>query len=358
MKTIGLEATGALSARRGGIGTYCLELSKALLSLPAFSKEMELSFLYKLSRRKYSAYGLSFPGTESYWHGLGLPLKKFDLVHCTDAFFYKSGKSPVIITIHDLAIFKKPYYEIPGYTDSKFRKVMWERVSAMVKACDGIICVSQRTARDLDELFPNHGKRLIVTHLGLRTDLNQAPLKVRDLPHTNRTYILFAGLVSIRKNVLGLLRGFHRAGLQRSFDLVLAGDRGMGWEEIEKEIADLGLQDVVKVTGYLNDTQLTYYYRHASAVAMCTYYEGFGLPALEAMAMGIPVLIGQYGSLPEVCSENAVKCDPFEPDSIAEGLKATLNASPGKTAQGVVHAQQFTWERCARKTFDFYSSFV
>lgn len=234
---------------------------------------------------------------------------------------------------------------------------MWDRISKMIKECDGIICVSRCTARDLEELFPNHGKKVAVTHLGLRTDLNKAPLKVRDLPHTQRTYILFAGLVSIRKNILGLLRGFHKAGLQRSFDLVLAGEKGMGWEEIEKEISSLGLQDVVKVTGYLDDTQLTYYYRHASAVAMCTYYEGFGLPALEAMAMGIPVLIGKYGSLPEVCGDLAVSCDPFDADSIAKGLREVLNVSPGKMAQGVAHAQQFTWERCAKQTFDFYSSF-
>lgn len=357
MKALAMEATGVLSAVRGGIGTYCVELSKALLSLPEFRNNYELSFLYKLSRRKLAEYKLDQVGCGQYWHGLGLPLKKFDLVHCTDAFYYKSGKAPVIITIHDLAIFKKPYYEIQGYTDPKFRRVMWERVKYMVEHCSGIICVSACTARDLELLFQGHGKPVAITHLGLRTDLNNAPLKIRELAHTQRNYILFAGLVSIRKNISGLLRGFQKAGLAAGFDLVLAGEKGMGWEEITKEIQDLGLENVVKLTGYLDDRALTYYYRHASALAMCTYYEGFGLPALEAMALGIPVLIGQYGALPEICGEHAVQCDPFSVDSIAEGLKKVLNRTVSMNAAALIHAQQYTWTACAQKTLAFYDRF-
>lgn len=357
MNALAFEATGALSAKRGGIGTYCLELSKALLALPGFRDQYELSFLYKLSRRKHSEHRLLLPDTGTYWHGFGLPLKQFDLVHCTDAFLFKSRKAPVIITIHDLAIFKKPYYEIPGYTDERFRRVMWDRMNEMISQCSGIICVSACTAGDLDLLFPGHGKPVVVTHLGLRTDLNKAPLKERDLSQTKRSYILFAGLVSVRKNILGLLRGFQRAGLHKSFDLVLAGEQGMGWELIEREIQSLGLSEVVKCTGYLDDTQLTYYYRHASALAMCTYYEGFGLPALEAMAMGIPVLIGRYGALPEVCGKHAVSCDPFSEESVADGLKQVLNRPVSATFEATLHAQQFTWEACAKKTLEFYTRF-
>ncbi len=354
MKEIGIEMTCAMSARRGGIGTYAVELLKALSACNTNDPHFHFNSLYKLSRIKHSGLRYRQTGIPAYWHGLGLPIKRFDLVHCTDSQFFRSGSSPVIITIHDLAIFKKPYCDIPGYTTAEFRRVMFDRMNQMIKNCDGIICVSKCTAQDLEILFPNHGKQVTVTYLGVRSDLNKAPLKERT---NTRPYLLFAGLVSIRKNILGLLRGFHAAGLQKEFDLILAGEKGMGWEEIEKEMIALGLQDAVKITGYLHDSELTYYYRHASAVCMCTYYEGFGLPALEAMSMGIPVLIGMYGALPEVCGDHAIQCDPFSTESIAAGLKAVLNTTPGQWTGGLEFARQYTWERCAQQTLTFYSSF-
>lgn len=176
-------------------------------------------------------------------------------------------------------------------------------------------------------------------------------------PGTNR-YVLAVGTVEPRKDLPGLVHAFDRmAGDRLDLGLVVAGPSGWGADQLDRAIAVSPFAGRVRRTGYVDDATLAALYRDAAVLAYPSVYEGFGLPPLQAMALGVPVVASAAGALPEVVGDGAVLVAPGDPDSLAEAVARVLDDA-GRRAElverGKARAAHFTWEACAEGLLDLY----
>jgi glycosyltransferase involved in cell wall biosynthesis len=182
---------------------------------------------------------------------------------------------------------------------------------------------------------------------------------VRDRFNIRKPYVLYVGSLTERKNLVRLLRAFakihHRCP---EYLLVLAGPRSWKQSPIESTVKELNLWEHVQLTGPVTDHELPALYNGASLFAFPSLYEGFGLPVLEAMACGAPVVTSNTSSLPEVAGDAAILVDPLNVEQIAEAMWLVLSQPALAAAlreKGLARAAQFTWERTARETVAVYS---
>jgi len=357
MINIGIEATSLCAAHKTGIANYTYNLVNTFIASKEFNKHYELSLLYKLSRYKKRNLRYLPENINAYWHYASLlPFaKKFDVVHSPDTVFlnYKSAKK--VVTIHDLAIFKKQN-QMKGYTTEAFKLKMYKYLAAVAKNADAVVAVSQTTKTDFLEMFDYNPDKVFVTHLGVRFKTQNVHTNIAAFSVQPKKYLLFAGAISIRKNILNLIKAYKLSGLQADYKLVLAGTMSMGHDEILEEIKRNKLENEIVITGFVSDNELHALYTHAAAFVFPTYYEGFGLPIVEAMYAEIPVLIGNAGAAPEISGGFAVQSNPFDIDSIAEGMKNVIATQETTLKQAKKFVEQYTWEHCVMKTMEVYKT--
>jgi glycosyltransferase involved in cell wall biosynthesis len=220
-----------------------------------------------------------------------------------------------------------------------------------------VVAVSNATQEMLAVHFPASAHKVAVVYEGVRP--LPAPLPIERLARwgVNRPYVLFVGTTEPRKNLSRLLRAFaqviHKlpqawSGTQ-ALQLVLVGGRGWGGHPMDSEISSLGLDAHVQVLGRVTDEALSTLYQHAVCLAMPSLYEGFGLPLVEAMAHGTPVLTSNVAAMPEVVGAAGVLVDPLSVDSIASGIRK-LMAHPSQVTQLKAQAAKFTWQQAAEQT--------
>lgn len=356
MKTFGIEASSLLQKEPGGISWYTRSLCEALRDLPRSGKDFQLELLYKLSRFNKRKYGIFPDGLEHRWHlGQVLPLKKYDLLHSPDTVFLHRKGVKTILTVHDLAIFKEEN-NIAGYTNEAFKDRIKAYLDKTTGRADGIITVSDSTRRDLEEMYPGTKGKIRTIYLGPKLwRKSQGHMKqLSEYGLEDKRYLLFAGLISIRKNIPGLLGGFKRSGLEKEYKLVLAGGEGPGFSLIRETVSRLGLESSVVFTGYRSENELSLLYDGAKAFMFPTYYEGFGLPVIEAMGKGIPVLTSKNGATREISGGLAVYCDPHDQDSIAKGIAEVVMTKEELIPKLKEWARGFSWDKCAAETLAFY----
>jgi glycosyltransferase involved in cell wall biosynthesis len=175
-------------------------------------------------------------------------------------------------------------------------------------------------------------------------------------------YILFVGILQPRKNVTTLLRAFSllvREKVDRGLTLVIAGGKSWGYQEIFETARALNLRDRVRFTGFVEDEDLAELYRGARLFVYPSLYEGFGLPIVEAMASGVPVITANTSSMPEVAGGAAVLIDPRSPEALAAAMASVLGdatLSEELRRKGLARAREFSWDAVARKTLEVYAS--
>jgi glycosyltransferase involved in cell wall biosynthesis len=171
-------------------------------------------------------------------------------------------------------------------------------------------------------------------------------------------FVLSVGTLEPRKNHLRLVRSFGRIlPAHPELRLVLVGGKGWLYEDVTAEVARLGLQDRVVFSGFVADADLPAVYTLASIFAFPSLYEGFGLPVLEAMACGTPVVCSNASSLPEVAGDAAILVDPTDVDTLARALHQALSDQPGRQVmqtRGQAQAARFTWSAAARTLLNTY----
>jgi glycosyltransferase involved in cell wall biosynthesis len=225
-----------------------------------------------------------------------------------------------------------------------------------VRRADRIIAISESTKRDLCELLGADAGRVDVVHHGVDHELFRP-----DVTPAQRTtpYILSVGTLQPRKNYVMLMRAFNRLCESRckQIELLIAGQRGWMYDEIEAEAKKSPYAGRIHLLGYVGDEMLAPLYRGATLVAMPSLYEGFGLPLLEAMACGAPVVASNASSFPEVAGDAAVLLDPDEPDVWAEAMRELLGNEEKRRAlqqKAIERAELFSWERTAQQTLVVY----
>ncbi|MHB8571662.1 MAG: glycosyltransferase family 4 protein [Candidatus Dormibacteria bacterium] len=280
-----------------------------------------------------------------------------DLAHAPAGEPPRTLRARSAYTIHDLRFLRDP-----GHYLDWVRRAMEAQARRAARECDLVLCDSEATRAEVLELLDPRPERLRVVHLGVGEEFRPvaAPTARALLPWAPATpFLLHVGLVEERKNLALLLRAYARALRRRPglAPLVLAGNQGHQAEAVLLERRRLGLTDSVILPGFIPEAQLPALYSLAAGLVYPTLYEGFGLPALEAMACGCPVACSDRGALPEVVGDAALVLDASDEEGWAEAAER-LSDDAAVRAQlrrdGLVRAAGFTWDRCARLTAAAY----
>jgi glycosyltransferase involved in cell wall biosynthesis len=179
-----------------------------------------------------------------------------------------------------------------------------------------------------------------------------------------KRYLLFVGTLEPRKNLTTLLKAYAMLRAERQHEevkLVVVGRKGWLYDEVFETVQTLALHQDVLFTDFVDDEDLPDLYRGALLLVLPSLYEGFGLPILEAMASGVPVIASNTSSMPEVAGEAALLIDPRNPQAIAEGIAQVLADEQLRqtlTQRGLARARCFTWESAAHKTLGLYAALL
>ena len=259
------------------------------------------------------------------------------------------GNVARVVTIHDLCWLKAP--QTMRASTRRLDALLMPRA---LRAADRIVAVSRATAQQLREAFPDAAKKISVVH---EAASRMPPPESRDLLAflgICERYVLFVGTTEPRKNLRRLLRAFAQATSDDPrIRLVVAGQPGWGAEEALRESENADLADRVLWLGRIDDGTLATLYRHAECLALPSLYEGFGLPLLEALSHGTPVLTANNSAMPEVAGDAGLLVDPEQVESIADGLRRMLFDAPLRdslASRATVQAARFSWDKAARET--------
>ncbi|HLW76853.1 MAG TPA: glycosyltransferase family 1 protein [Bryobacteraceae bacterium] len=337
---IALDATYSLGRNLSGIGVYSREIMHGLARA---HPNQEFLFCYR-PHRFLASYRESIPANAVRRLLAGAP--PGDLFHALNQ--RVDARAPkTICTFHDLFVMTSEY------SSPEFRARFIEQAKLAAERSDLIIAVSRFTAAQVQSLLAVPSERIRVIHHGVRI---AEPVKT-----AREKLILFVGAVQKRKNLSGLARAFsgQLSGELSGWKLTIAGAlNGYGGEEEVKAIDACTRRTDIEILGYVSAEQLESLYRRASIFAFPSLDEGFGMPVLEAMAHGVPVITSNRSSLPEVAGDAALLVDPLEVDSIAAALArlasdAALRADLAR--RGLERARQFSWESAVEKTWQVYN---
>jgi alpha-1,3-rhamnosyl/mannosyltransferase len=251
-------------------------------------------------------------------------------------------KGPAVVTIHDLSFERDPSLMPPR--DRFFFRTM---VPRSVRRADRVLAVSEQTKRDVVEKYGTPEAKIVVTPNGVDSAFTPNGAAGDGSP-----YVLFVGALQARKDPLTAIEAL--ALTPGTLRLLLAGPDKGAEGEARAAVSRLGLDGRVEFVGHVDKPALAALYRGAQCFVLPSRYEGFGLPVLEAMASGTPVVTTTAGSLPEVADDAAILVEPGNAVSLAGGIERALADRDRLVAAGLERARQFSWTETARRTLDVY----
>lgn len=352
-----LDITGAAKPQRGGIHDYIVNLVRALGTLDS---DLEIVPGIRASRFRDRAHVEEFAPVRTLlpfrtfgarvYHALGIKLP-WSLI---------GGGCRRIVTIHDLGVFDAPELYDPERVRRRRR-----RIARAVRRAHGIIVYTNHACDRVRRIFPRH-RPIAVTPLGIDHARFSAQPRPEDEETVarlgiNRPYVLAVGALSERKQPMALVRGFAASTQAHRHALVLVGKAvdAQVWA-LSAAARDAGIETNLILPGYVPDSVLPALYRRAHAFVFASKHEGFGLPVLEALACGAPVLTTNTSCLGEVAGDAARYFSHDDPQSLAIELDEVLTADRGEARarreHGIARSAQFTWERTAALTAEFYRS--
>lgn len=372
---IGIDYTSAVR-QHGGIGRYTRNLVRALIGLD--EQNQYVLFVADRSNRasmeqwpdnvRVRRIPCSDRWTTFIWQRVRLPLPvqlatgRLDLFHSPDFVLPPAGSTPTLLTVHDLSFLRVPECFVPG-----FAHYLGQAVTRAAAKATHILADSYSTRVDLVELLKIDEARITVLYPGVEARFTPVhdPVLLR---HVRATYglpdrfILNIGTLQPRKNLVSLIEAFgqvikNASPAAEDLHLVIAGTKGWQYEETLRAAAHSAVANRVHLLGFVRDDDLPALYSLASIFAFPSLYEGFGLPVLEAMACGVPVVTGDNSSLPEVAGRAALLIDVKNQDAIAEALLRLVSdcALRAKLEEaGIEQSRAFTWERAARQLKEVY----
>jgi glycosyltransferase involved in cell wall biosynthesis len=264
-------------------------------------------------------------------------------------------KIPAVVTVHDLSFTRRP--ELYGIRD---RLLLGGLVPGSLRRAQRVIAVSQFTRDDLVDRYGLDPSRVVAIRNGVSPRFHpdmEAAAETRMAFGLERPFVLFVGALQARKNAPALLEAFARLRGHGDLELVLAGgDRG-GLHEVRERMRELGLGSRVRLLGHVPEAMLPGLYSAAELLVFPSLYEGFGLPALEAMACGTPVCASSTTGLGEAVGGGGLTFDPRSSEEIAECMRRLLEDTAlrdGLRTVGLERAAMFTWRRSAEATAAVY----
>lgn len=364
---VGIDV-GPVTARPTGVGTYVREILRETLAQAAPGEAM-LGFSTGLDERDAVALsGLALhrhwrvPTRALYalWNAIGSPcvdtaLGGVDVYHATNFFLPPVRRARRLLTIYDLTFLRHPEWCSPKIVGPFSRSIRGH-----AHAADAILTCSEASRRDIIELLDCAPERIHVAYGAVDAlfqpgDPGAARAALAQRHGITGPFLLFVSTLEPRKNIDGLLAAF--ALLQRKIPhtLVLVGREGWNQKPLSALLARHGVADRVRHLGYVQDRgDLPLLYAAADAFVLPSLYEGFGIPVLEAMACGCPVVTTRRASLPEAGGDAAIYVDPLEPEDIVRGITEALGRRPELRSLGLAQAARFTWPAAAAKVLALY----
>jgi glycosyltransferase involved in cell wall biosynthesis len=345
-----------------GVGHYTASLGEGLAKLGVEVRYLTIRFRGGSIEMPSGTKELRvmFPGTPAWmwwqkvrWPPVELVSGGIDLSHGTN-FMMLPSRAPRVATIHDLAFVLHPSTVKPA-----LRHTLMDQVPKALRDCVAVIVPSDYVKGRVLEAFGADGSKVHVIPEGVRDEFWETRAASGD-PGSHEPFILWAGTHEPRKNLKTVLEAFSTVIESRAdLRLVLCGPPGD--ERVSKEIESLGISSRVDLKGYVSDLELATLMSRALCFLFPSIDEGFGLPALEAMAAGTPVIAGRAGALPEVVGEAALLVEPTDSQAIAEGVIRIAESEKLRddlAALGKKRASAFTWDAAAARTLDLYRTIL
>ncbi|WP_319579760.1 glycosyltransferase family 1 protein [uncultured Methanospirillum sp.] len=365
MQTIGI-ATGNLKKNSTGMGTYTFQVIEKIKT------EFDVELIKhpdgdSIEGCRVIDYN-RIPGP--YWYfswskSLALAKrswKKCDLFHNIAQYpISPSISKQYVVTIYDLIPILYPSYVTPFYA--------WQSrifLPKILQKASLILSISQYTKNDIVERYQIDPEKIWVTHLGVSDHFHPATqLEIKSLCkryQLNNPFILFVGAIEPKKNISSIIRAFHRVRQKNpDIELVIAGKKSWKYQDLFTLIDSLKLNKSIHFLHFVPYDDLPILYSSASVFVFPSNYEGFGLPPLEAMKCGTPVIVSNKSSLPEIVGSGGIMVEPEDYEGLAKKIIMILNEETIRVEQteyNLARSKDFTWEQCADKTIKAYQTIL
>lgn len=368
---IGIDGRAAYWYRGTGIGTYTYQLLKGLNEIDYINNYSILSPIDSKDiisyKSNFNLLNIAKDPKADFWdsvstlsannfrvpeiyhvpqNGVGLPL---------------NISSKKTITLHDIIPIRMP--ETVG---EKYLRIFEEEMSSIINSCDGIITVSNFSKEDISLEFNYPMEKIFVTHLAaeeIYQPINKDYCKkiLKETYSIDTPFILYVGGFSPRKNILGLIEAYSKLSSKKGKEikLIIIGKKGKSFELYKERAQELSISDCVLFPGFIPLEHMPIFYNSALFLVYPSYYEGFGLPPLEAMACGTPVIASNTTSIPEILGESAVLINPYDIDALGQAIYSLAEDSKQRNKlieMGLERASSFSWNNTAINTLKAYNS--
>ena len=373
MKTIAIDGNEANIPNRVGVNVYAYEIMRGLHKLQDTWKD-EYRFIIFLKEKPLPGLPREVKNTWEYrvLPGRGLWI----LTRLMPYLFFTKDKPNLLFSPSHYTV---PFSPIPrvcsimdlGYLkfSGQFKKIVfwqlkyWSAIS--IRVSKYIIAISKATRDDIVRHYPFASEKIIVTLLGFDSKKFNSQVSSNDVRricdkyHIVDDYILYLSTLKPSKNIGGLLEAFAKINdRELNIKLIIAGKKGWMYEQIFKKVQTLGLTERVVFTDFVPEEDKPALMAGAKVLVCPSFWEGFGMIALEAMAVGTPVVVSDIASFPEVVGKAGILVNPKDPTSIATGIEKVLNMPEKQynelVARGAAQAKKFSWEKVAKQTLEVF----
>lgn len=290
-------------------------------------------------------------------------MSKADVYHFFNYIVPPRLNGRVIVTVYDMV-----YKKHPDTMEEATRLRLEKELKSSVHRADIVITISENSKNEIIEYLGIDDKKIRIVPPGIHLDDYEKRLtsdiktQVKVKYNLPDKFILYLGTLEPRKNIETILKAYNQFKKENTrVKLVMAGSKGWKYESIFQVAQELGLEKDVIFTGYVDEVDKWAIYKMAELFVFPSLYEGFGMPVLEAMASGIPVITSNSSSLPEVVGENGCMVDPYDYLQISEYMNKIISDRAFKSeliTEGLKRAKEFTWEKSAKKMLSIYKELM
>ncbi|WP_027623636.1 glycosyltransferase family 4 protein [Clostridium lundense] len=370
---IGIDGRAANWYRGTGIGTYTYQLIKHINRIDSANDYMifmpnNCNNMIDFNKN-FSIAEITKNMKNNFWDEVNIPNilkdKYIDLYHVPQngIGIPENKKCAFAITLHDVIP-----YKMPETSSERYLKLFNETLPNVISNCDGIITVSNYSKNDIIEAFNFPKDKIFVTYLAsedIYAPIDKCICKnlIKEHYSISEDYILYVGGFSPRKNIIGLIEAFSiLLNLYKSdIKLIIAGKQGKSYALYKKRCEELHIEDKVIFPGFIPLEHLPYFYNGCEAFVYPSFYEGFGLPPVEAMACGVPVIASNTTSIPEVVDDAALLIDPYNIDDICASMYRILldkKLRDSLVLKGLVRSSELNWDKTAKGTIIAYNKII